>query len=43
MGLMYQRIAEVAELVRKHTGFRLHDVKPQWFHTPAGPIPLASS
>ena len=34
MGLMYQRIAGLAELVRKHTGFRLHDVRPQWFHTP---------
>ncbi|TNE93213.1 MAG: alpha/beta fold hydrolase [Gammaproteobacteria bacterium] len=34
MGWMYQRIAEVAEVVRKRTGFRIHDVKPQWFHTP---------
>ncbi len=34
IGWMYQRIADVAELVRKRTGFRLHDMKPHWFHTP---------
>jgi len=34
MGLMYQRVADVADFVRKRTGFRIHDVKPHWFHTP---------
>lgn len=34
IGWMYQHIAMVADQVRKHTGFRLHDMKPHWFHTP---------
>ncbi|WP_297792668.1 alpha/beta fold hydrolase [uncultured Marinobacter sp.] len=34
MGLMYQRVADVADFVRKRTGFRIHNVKPHWFHTP---------
>ncbi|MGB1949953.1 MAG: alpha/beta fold hydrolase [Marinobacter sp.] len=34
MGLLYQRVADVADFVRKRTGFRIHDVKPHWFHTP---------
>ncbi|MAB53415.1 MULTISPECIES: alpha/beta fold hydrolase [unclassified Marinobacter] len=34
MGLMYQRVSDVADFVRKRTGFRLHDVKPHWFHSP---------
>lgn len=34
VGLMYQRLADVAEFVRKRTGFQLHDVRPEWFHTP---------
>ncbi len=34
MGLMYQGFSGVAEQVRKLTGFRLHDLQPQWFHTP---------
>ncbi|TVT32376.1 alpha/beta fold hydrolase [Marinobacter vinifirmus] len=34
IGWMYQRIADVAEVVRKRTGFKLHDLKPHWFSTP---------
>lgn len=34
MGLLYQRISSVAEVVRSRTGFRLHDLQPHWFHTP---------
>jgi len=34
IGWMYQRIADVAEVVRKRTGFKLHDLKPHWFYTP---------
>ncbi|WP_245749842.1 alpha/beta fold hydrolase [Marinobacter zhejiangensis] len=34
LGLMYQRISDVAEFVRARTGFRLHDLQPHWFHTP---------
>lgn len=34
MGVMYQRFSDVAEWVREHTGFRIHDLKPHWFHTP---------
>ncbi len=34
LGLVNQRMADVAGFVRKRTGFRLHDVKPHWFHTP---------
>ena len=34
IGWMYQRIADVAGVVRKRTGFKLHDLKPHWFYTP---------
>ncbi|MDC0662826.1 alpha/beta fold hydrolase [Marinobacter sp. SS21] len=34
IGLMYQRISEVAEFVRTRTGFKLHSLQPGWFHTP---------
>jgi len=34
LGLVNQRMADVAGIIRKRTGFRLHDVKPHWFHTP---------
>lgn len=34
IGVMYQRISDVAEIVRARTGFRLHDLQPHWFHTP---------
>ena len=34
IGWMYQRISDVAEVVRKRTGFKLHDLKPHWFYTP---------
>ncbi|ROU00899.1 alpha/beta fold hydrolase [Marinobacter sp. R17] len=34
MGLMYRRFSDVAGLVRRHTGFRIHDVRPHWLHTP---------
>ena len=33
IGWMYQRIADVAGVVRKRTGFKLHDLKPHWFYT----------
>ncbi len=34
IGVMYQRISDVAEFVRARTGFRLHNLQPHWFHTP---------
>ncbi|MDX1756957.1 MAG: alpha/beta fold hydrolase [Marinobacter sp.] len=34
IGVLYQRISDVAELVRERTGFRLHNLQPHWFHTP---------
>ncbi len=34
LGLLNQRLADVAGFIRKRSGFRLHNVKPQWFHTP---------
>lgn len=34
IGLLNQRLADVAGFIRKRTGFRLHDVQPHWFHTP---------
>lgn len=34
MGLASRGIAEVAEFVRARTGFRLHNLKPDWFHSP---------
>ena len=34
IGWMYQRIADVAGVVRKRTGFKLHDLQPHWFYTP---------
>ncbi|AOY89570.1 alpha/beta hydrolase [Marinobacter salinus] len=34
LGLLNQRMADVAEFVRTRTGFRIHNVKPHWFHTP---------
>lgn len=34
IGVMYQRISDVAEIVRARTGFRLHNLQPHWFHTP---------
>lgn len=34
IGWIYQRLADVAGLVRERTGFRLHDLQPDWFHSP---------
>ena len=34
LGLVNQRLADVAGFIRKRSGFRLHNVKPHWFHTP---------
>ncbi|GGC65798.1 alpha/beta fold hydrolase [Marinobacter halophilus] len=34
IGWMYQRMADVAGVVRKRTGFQIHNLKPHWFHTP---------
>ncbi|GAA0846743.1 alpha/beta fold hydrolase [Marinobacter szutsaonensis] len=34
MGVASQAIAEAAEVIRKRTGFRIHNLKPHWFHTP---------
>ncbi|MAA64868.1 MAG: alpha/beta hydrolase [Alteromonadaceae bacterium] len=34
IGAMYQRFSDVAEWVRERTGFRIHNLKPHWFHTP---------
>lgn len=34
IGLLNQQLAGVAELVRKRTGFRIHNLKPHWFHSP---------
>ena len=34
IGKMYQFIERRAEWVRKNTGFRIHNLNPQWLHTP---------
>lgn len=34
LGKMYQRLAKQAAWVRKHTGFRMHNVSPRLLHTP---------
>lgn len=34
IGLAYQKMHQLSESVRKHTGFRLHDLQPRWLHTP---------
>lgn len=34
LGLLNQRLADVAESIRKRTGFRIHDLRPHWFHSP---------
>ncbi|MBZ2169421.1 MULTISPECIES: alpha/beta fold hydrolase [Marinobacter] len=34
IGVLNQRMADVAEVIHKRTGFRLHDVRPDWLHTP---------
>lgn len=34
MGVASQALAEIAELIRRRTGFRIHNLKPHWFHTP---------
>lgn len=34
IGKVYQYIERRAEWVRKNTGFRIHNLNPQWLHTP---------
>ena len=34
VGKVYQAIERRAEWVRKNTGFRIHNLNPQWLHTP---------
>lgn len=34
LGLMNQRMADIAGFVYKRTGFHIHNVKPDWFHSP---------
>lgn len=34
LGKVYQGISRFAETVRKHTGFRIHNVNPRLLHTP---------
>lgn len=34
IGKVYQAIERRAEWVRKNTGFRIHNLNPQWLHTP---------
>ena len=34
IGKIYQFIERRAEWVRKNTGFRIHNINPQWLHTP---------
>ncbi|GGE62524.1 polyhydroxyalkanoate synthase [Streptosporangium jomthongense] len=34
LGLLNQRLADVADSIRKRTGFRIHDLRPHWFHSP---------
>lgn len=34
IGKVYQAIERRAEWIRKNTGFRIHNLNPQWLHTP---------
>ncbi len=34
IGRLYRRFSDMAGVVRRHTPFRLHNVKPHWLHTP---------
>lgn len=34
IGKVYQAIERRAQWVRKNTGFRIHNINPQWLHTP---------
>ncbi|QSP95437.1 alpha/beta fold hydrolase [Marinobacter salinisoli] len=34
LGVLNQRMADIADAIHKRTGFRLHDVRPHWLHTP---------
>lgn len=34
LGLLNQRMADIAGFVYKRTGFHIHNVKPHWFHSP---------
>ncbi|WP_417515411.1 alpha/beta fold hydrolase [Marinobacter sp.] len=34
LGLLSQRVGAAADFVHKHTGKRVHDIKPNWLHSP---------
>jgi len=34
LGIVYKLFSEAAEVVRRNTGFRIHNLKPDWFYTP---------
>lgn len=34
IGKMYQRLAKQADWVRRNTSFRVHNINPNWLHTP---------
>lgn len=34
LGLLNQRLADVSNSIHKRTGFRLHNLRPHWFHSP---------
>lgn len=34
LGFLNQRLADVSGSIRKHTNFRIHNLRPHWFHSP---------
>lgn len=34
LGWLYRRMNDIAGVVRSRTGFRIHNLKPEWFYTP---------
>lgn len=34
IGVAYQQMHKLAETIRQRTGFRLHNLRPHWLHTP---------
>ncbi|HTN33833.1 MAG TPA: alpha/beta fold hydrolase [Marinobacter sp.] len=34
LGILNQHMADIARAVYRRTGFHIHNVKPQWFHSP---------
>ena len=34
IGMLNRRAADVADIIRKRTGFRIHNLEPGWFHSP---------